>query len=55
VLALRHLLGKVGRQWIGFVTQIRTRLAGALAQLVPAFEQSLPYGFDVHVSPPGKE
>src|SRR4029077_9016402 len=51
VLALCHLLGKVGRQRIRFVAQIRARLACPLTQLVPAFEQSLPYRVGVHESP----
>ena len=51
VLALRHLLGKVGRERIGLVAQIGTRLTRPLTQFVPAPEQSLPYRVGVHESP----
>jgi hypothetical protein len=54
VLTLGDLLGKIGGQRIGFVAQVRGRIAGTLAQLVAAFEQSLTYGIDVHVGPPGR-
>src|SRR5580700_367098 len=52
VLALRHLLGKVRRQRIRLVAQVRARVARALAQLIPAPKQSLPCRIDVHVSSP---
>src|ERR1700675_635703 len=42
VLALRHLLGKVGGQRVRLVAQIGARIAGTLAQLVAALEQSVP-------------
>src|SRR5690242_2323930 len=54
VLALRHLLGEVGRKRIGFMPQVGTRLTGALAQFIATLEQSLPYRIGVHVSPPGR-
>src|ERR1700756_688311 len=43
VLALGHLLGKVGRERIRLVPQIGARVARPLAQLLPAFEQPLAY------------
>src|SRR5258705_355919 len=54
VLALRHLLGEVGGQRVRLVPQISARIAGALAQLVAALEQSVPYRVGIHFGPPGK-
>src|SRR6266853_2474820 len=52
VLALRHLLGEVGGQRVRLVPQISARIAGALAQLVAALEQSVTYRLGVHFDPP---
>src|SRR5213082_859561 len=53
VLALRHLLGEVGGQRVRLVAQISARIAGALAQLVAALEQSVAYRLGIHFAPPG--
>src|SRR5256886_10573540 len=52
VLALRHLLGEVGGQRVRLVAQISARIAGALAQLVAALEQSVAYRLGIHFAPP---
>src|SRR2546429_268229 len=50
---LHHLLGEVGRQRVRLVAQIGARIAGALAQLVAALEQSVAYRLGIHFAPPG--
>src|SRR5207248_7607083 len=55
VLALRHLLGEVGGQRVRLVAQIGAGIAGALAQLVAALEQSVAYRLGVHFAPPGPQ
>src|SRR3984893_13795888 len=52
VPALRHLLGEVGGQRVRLVAQIGARIAGTLAQLVAALEQSVPYRVGIHFGVP---